>query len=94
MPENDEALELWLAVRTQWRAAGFGLVGLDYPAVERMAERLEIELSFCMLRKIQALERYSLDDNGKPDEEEKKDVHPKSRNQRHPQDRRGAQRRK
>lgn len=60
MAENAEAWELWLAVNTQWRAGGLGIVGLDYPAVWAMAARLEIEVGNCLMRKIQGLEREVL----------------------------------
>ncbi len=61
MEENSEAWELWLEVNTQWRAGGMGIVGLDYPAVYREAERLEIEVSNCTMLKIKALERHVLE---------------------------------
>ncbi len=70
MPENEEAWELWLEVRTQWRTAGFGVIGLDYTAVYREAERLEIDLSPCMMKKIKALESFEL---GRTNEKENKD---------------------
>ncbi len=60
MPQNAETWELWLSVNTQWRAGGMGIVGLDYPAVWAMAARLEIEVSNCVMMKIQALERAVL----------------------------------
>ena len=60
MPENQEVLHLWQSIRTQWRAAGFGLVGLDYPAVRGEAEKIGINTDTCNWRKIQALERCEL----------------------------------
>ncbi len=60
MPVNEEALELWLAVRTQWRAGGLGVVGIDYLAVQQEADRLEIDLNRCLMRKIQALEQVEV----------------------------------
>jgi hypothetical protein len=60
LEENEEALELWQAVSTQWRASGFGLVGLDYMALWKAAEVLEIEMTSPLFKKIQALERFEL----------------------------------
>ena len=57
---NADAWELWLSVNTQWRGGGMGIVGLDYPAVWAMAERLEIEMSNCVMGKIRALENAVL----------------------------------
>ena len=51
---------MWLSVQTQWNAGGFGLVGLNYDAVEREALRQEVELSKCDWMKIKSLERYEL----------------------------------
>jgi hypothetical protein len=59
-PGNVEPWELWLACKTQWRAAGFGLIGLDLPAVKVVAHTLGIQWSASLLQKIQALERYEL----------------------------------
>lgn len=61
MPENFSAMDLWRSVRTQWRV-GMGLVGLDYNVLFTMADRMEIDLSPCMLKKIQALEFYTLEE--------------------------------
>lgn len=44
-----------------------GIVGLDYPAVWAMAERLEIEVGACMMGKIQALENFVLSELAKKD---------------------------
>jgi hypothetical protein len=43
-------------VQTQWRVSFGGLVGLDYPAMFQMADRLGIETPPGMLSKIKALE--------------------------------------
>jgi hypothetical protein len=59
-PGNETAMELWLMVRIQWRVAGLGVVGLDYLAVQQEADRLEIDLNRCLMRKIQALERMEV----------------------------------
>lgn len=67
-PENEEAWELWQHVLTQWRAGGFGLVGLDYRAVEFVAGVIDIPVTKQVLKKIQALERFELSRaNEKPD---------------------------
>jgi hypothetical protein len=54
-------MELWWAVRTQWRCTAFGPVGLDYLAVDLMARHLDIDLSPCMMMKIKALEAHTLE---------------------------------
>jgi len=59
--ENEEALELWEAVATQWRAGGMGVVGLDYAEVRAWASDLAIDLSPCLWSKIRALERHELE---------------------------------
>ncbi len=60
MPENHDALELFSAVRTQWRGAGFGVIGLDYTVLYREADDMEIELSPCIKAKIRAIEAVEL----------------------------------
>ena len=62
-----DAWVLWLAVQTQWRAGGFGIVGLDYPALFQIAERMGIEVSVCTMKKIQALERGELEKQANKD---------------------------
>jgi hypothetical protein len=65
---NAEAWELWKAVQTQWRAAGFGVIGLDYGVLIRLAELMRIEWTPALLKKIQALEDAVLASvNRKPD---------------------------
>lgn len=68
MEENAEAWELWQAVQTQWRASGFGLIGLDYVAVNQEAIRLQIDLSNCLMQKIRALEHHTLKEQAKADD--------------------------
>ena len=65
MPENTEAWELWQAVSTQWRAGGMGLIGLDYPAVEMVAGKLDIEFDATTMKKIAAIEREVLKEQGR-----------------------------
>ncbi len=60
MPENEEAFGLWLSVRTQWRAGGMGVIGLDYAEVRFWADYMGIDLSGSVWNKIQALERWQL----------------------------------
>ena len=62
LPENESTWRLWTAAQTQWRAAGWGLIGLDYPAVEQLGQWLGIDLRVpSVLRGIQALESAYLD---------------------------------
>jgi len=68
MPENLEVLDLWEDVRTQWRGAGLGVIGLDYREVRARAAELDIELSECMWRKIRKLERIELKKQNKGSE--------------------------
>lgn len=72
MPGNAEAWTLWDFVSTQWRAGGFGVIGLDYGAVRRMARDLGIAWSIGMIRKMRALERTCLE---RASEKETKDPH-------------------
>ena len=65
MEQNTDAWDLWCAANTQWRAGGFGLVGLDYPAMCQVAGLLEIPFTRDLLRKIQALEIETLKRQGK-----------------------------
>lgn len=60
MEANTDALELWMAVRTQWRASGFGPIGLDYNVLYVEADRRQIDLSPGMMAKIQTLEANTL----------------------------------
>jgi hypothetical protein len=57
---NLETWELWQEVKTQWRAGGAGIIGLDYKAVYQEADRLEIDLSPGTFSKIKALESFTL----------------------------------
>jgi len=59
--ENETAWELWLAVQTQWRGAGLGVIGLDYRAVAGEAHRLGIDLNPAVMNKIRALEQAVLE---------------------------------
>ena len=57
---NIDIWELWQAVATQWRASGFGLVGLDYPSVQLVACLLGVTLNDAALQRIQLLESWTL----------------------------------
>lgn len=61
MPGNQEAWFLWMNAKTQWRAGGLGVVGLDLPAVRMVAGMLGIRWSLGLMRKVQALERHELE---------------------------------
>jgi hypothetical protein len=62
MPENMEAFDLWMICQTQWRTGGFGVTGLDYNVLFKIAEKiLEIEIDRALLTKIQVLEKYDLE---------------------------------
>jgi len=65
MDENIDAWDLWIEIRTQWRSAGMGIVGLDYRTVYAEAERLGIDLSVCTMKKIKALEASVLKAEGR-----------------------------
>lgn len=54
-------MQLWLSVRSQWRAGGMGAVGLDYAEVRRWAQDLDIDLSAGLWSKIKALESSQLE---------------------------------
>jgi len=66
MAENEDAWELWLGVATQWRSAGFSILGLDYPCLYQEAARLGIELTTRTMRKIKALEAICLESIRQP----------------------------
>ncbi|MCU0589861.1 MAG: DUF1799 domain-containing protein [Desulfobacterales bacterium] len=60
MPGNIDAWELWQACRTQWRAAGMGVIGLDYGLVLKLSRLMRIEITPALLGKIQAIEAAAL----------------------------------
>lgn len=43
-PENKLGVQVFLAMQTQWRVGMAGLVGLDYGALNRVYEALQITL--------------------------------------------------
>lgn len=60
LEENWSAVQLYLAVQTQWRVAGMGgvLIGLDYAAVDVVMRRLGFEDE--AFRGMQVIERVVL----------------------------------
>ena len=60
MPENEDAFRLWIECITQWRAGAAGIIGIDYAVIYLESERLEIDLSPCLMKKIKHLERKVL----------------------------------
>jgi len=50
---------------TQWRVSMAGRVGLDYNAVFKVAEALAIEITPGLIRKLQALECATLENDMK-----------------------------
>ena len=69
MDENIDAWYLWRHIQTQVRTSFGGVVGLDYCAVQQVAEVLGIDLDLAMLHKVQTLECVMLQEvnaeNGK-----------------------------
>ena len=61
VPEAAEAWDLWTMVQTQWRASGFGLIGLDYPAVRLVAESVGILWTGDLLSQIRAMESKTME---------------------------------
>ena len=41
-PENLEAYELFAYMRTQWRGAGMGIIGLDYTPLHHKMDRMQL----------------------------------------------------
>jgi hypothetical protein len=60
MPGNLDVWDLWQSAATQWRASGFGLIGLDYPAVRFVAGLVGVTLNDAVLQKLQVLEGLTL----------------------------------
>jgi hypothetical protein len=60
LAENVDAWDLWENVQSQWRASGFGLIGLDYLAVRMVAELIGIKMDEGILQKLQLLEALTL----------------------------------
>jgi hypothetical protein len=60
MPGNLDVWDLWQSAATQWRASGFGLIGLDYQAVHLVAGLVGVTLTDAVLQKLQVLEGLTL----------------------------------
>jgi len=57
-PENWPVIVLFLAVNTQWRVGGMGgLIGLDYPAVDVVINRLDLKVDAECFAGLQIMER-------------------------------------
>lgn len=56
LPDNWEALTLFLAADSQWRYAGPVAVALDYPGVEAAARMSRIEIGPGLLGQIKVIE--------------------------------------
>jgi hypothetical protein len=60
LKENIDVFDLWDAAGTQWRSGGFSVVGLDYPAVYKIAEVIGIEETPILHQKLRILESLQL----------------------------------
>lgn len=59
--ENEDAWELWALSSTQWRATAFGLIGLDYGAMFKLAEVYQIDVDPGLFAKVKMLEISQLE---------------------------------
>ena len=66
-PVNQDAWAVWQQVKTQWRATGFGVFGLDYNEVRRAFKDLDIPYNTRNRKKIQAMEKEILDRDNSAD---------------------------
>ena len=73
LPGNLEVMELWQLSASQWRTTGFGLTGLDLPAVFAIAERVGIIADELLIRKLRMLEQETLSAQSLKSSEEKPD---------------------
>jgi len=60
-PNNIEAWALWSLIGTQWRDGYSGIIGLDYPAVFKVAEVMGFEMEPATFLKIRTLEHLQLE---------------------------------
>ena len=68
-PENREAVEVFLALSTQWRFEGMSgtYFGLDYPGVEAALRMLRIKDRRAVFDDLRAMERAALEElNAEP----------------------------
>lgn len=56
LPENVNAVRLFMIAQTQWRCHASGLLGLDYPAVRLCADAHEIPFDSDTLTRLQVVE--------------------------------------
>lgn len=71
-PENVPAYSLFCYMRTQWRGAGMGLIGLDYGPLHRKMDRMDLtpEAYDDLEEDIQAMEAAALSTmNSREDED-------------------------
>ena len=59
-PTNRDVWSLWAASSTQWRASGFGVVGLDYLALDWVAARIGVKVTPLVFDRIRLLEGREL----------------------------------
>jgi hypothetical protein len=64
MPENREAFGIIMAGRTQMRVGFGGFYGFDYQALQYVAELHGFDVDISTLRKIQAVERHIITEQG------------------------------
>lgn len=66
LPENVNAVRLFMICQTQWRCHASGLLGLDYPAVRLCADTHAIPFDADTLTRVQVIEGEIL--RGDPDD--------------------------
>jgi hypothetical protein len=62
MPENRAVWRLWIDCNNQWRVGPLGPVGLDWPAVDWVAERQDppLDVDAGVFRRLKHLEQFEL----------------------------------
>ena len=60
-PEHADAVDLFLRCMTQWRAAGNGVIGLDYGVVLQLASLYGIRDPGTTLEELQVMELHARD---------------------------------
>lgn len=58
-PEHWQALEMFLAVQTQWRAGGSGVIGLDYKVILELCSIYEVTDTKQLLQDMQVMELHA-----------------------------------
>lgn len=65
-PENRQALEVFLALQTQWRTGALGgVLGLDYTALEAVLRMMQVTDQPTMFEDMQIMERAALEELSK-----------------------------